>query len=81
MNVFAKTTGDINIRMIDFKRNQKKTKISKFFLKKFCNHVALKSYNKWLEDSFDNQINFGCNRNEGVPVITETDVKFTKYDL
>ena len=43
--------------------------------------MALKSHNKLLEDKTFSQISFGCSRKEGVPVINETDLKFTKTSL
>ena len=38
----------------------------------------MKSYNQKLEDKTVNEINFRCSRKEGGPVITKTDLKFTK---
>ena len=40
--------------------------------------MALKLYNKYLEDITANQINFGCSRKNGVPYITDTYLQFTK---
>ena len=34
-----------------------------------------------IEDRTPNQINFGCSRNDGGPIITEIDLKFTKIGL
>ena len=40
--------------------------------------MALKSYNQKLEYETANEIDFGCSKKEGVPVITDTDLQFTK---
>ena len=43
--------------------------------------MALKSYKKYLEDKTANQNNFSCSGKERRPVITETDLQFTKICL
>ena len=41
----------------------------------------MKSYNNYFEEKTFSQINFGCSRPEGGPVITEADLQFMKTSL